>query len=386
MSWSRRWRRVVATLVASVLALGAWLGVGHLRSGAMFRGEARAWVRQADAVAGWATARAGGGHSHTGSARFDGEWDLVTCQMTLIGLGQVLRAVPERAERYHPALDACAAWLVTPDARRFGTAAWGRDVLEAPLAEPADAWLGYLALALGVYREVRPGGLENLGAEAVYDDMIQRLAARLAAPVHRFQTYPGETYPPDLALVAAALGQDIRATGRSYPELGPWLERYRAAAIDPDTGLLAQTLDPHTGRRGLARGSGTAFGVWALAFADEELSADLYRALAADRVRRVAGFGGVREFPTGVRSLGDIDSGPVLFGIGTSATGFALAGARLHEDERTYRACFRTAHLFGLPVPRHGGRWYLTGMPIGNALLLALMTSGAAGENGDTPR
>ncbi|MCP4808514.1 MAG: hypothetical protein GY913_18850 [Proteobacteria bacterium] len=73
--------------------------------------------------------------------------------------------------------------------------------------------------------------------------------------------------------------------------------------------------------------------------------------------------------------FGDIDSGPVLLGIGVSPTGFGLAGARLHGDEAAYERSLRTARLFGLPVPWNG-RTYLTGGGLGNAILLAMATAG----------
>lgn len=119
---------------------------------------------------------------------------------------------------------------------------------------------------------------------------------------------------------------------------------------------------------------GTAFAAYSLSFSNPALSRDLYASLDH---RRLAGFDGVREYPAGVRGWGDIDSGPVLFGVGVSATGFALAGARLHGDEASWRRSWRTATLFGLPIPARGGRWYLTGGALGKAILLAMLTAGS---------
>ena len=89
----------------------------------------------------------------------------------------------------------------------------------------------------------------------------------------------------------------------------------------------------------------------------------------------LTGFGGVREYARGHEGGGDIDSGPVLFGVSVSATGFALAGARASGDRGLFTSLYRTAELFGVPVDRGAGRRFATGGPLGNALLLAMMTA-----------
>ncbi len=84
----------------------------------------------------------------------------------------------------------------------------------------------------------------------------------------------------------------------------------------------------------------------------------------------------MREYPTGQAGWGDIDSGPVVFGVGISSTGFALAQARGSGDRTTYRQLFRTSWLFGAPIQTRNGRRYATGGAIGNAILLAMLTAG----------
>lgn len=90
----------------------------------------------------------------------------------------------------------------------------------------------------------------------------------------------------------------------------------------------------------------------------------------------LAGFGAMREYPSGRSGNGDIDSGPVVLGASVSATGFALASSRLHGDRETFVGLYRTAHLFGLPVGDSAGFRYVSGGPLGNAILLAMLTAG----------
>ena len=119
---------------------------------------------------------------------------------------------------------------------------------------------------------------------------------------------------------------------------------------------------------------------YALLYAEPELSAELWHALASGGERRVLGHAAIREYAPGWRGMGDIDSGPVILGMGVSSTGFGVAGARAHGEERVYRGILRTATLFGLPARRHGGRWFLTGGAIGNAIMLAMLTAPVVGD------
>ncbi len=369
--------------MASALA-GAWFLAATRRADAWYDGDRATWLALADGVADHLLARGGDAGIATGSARFDGEWDLVTCQMGVIGLAQVALRYPDTERRTRPARDACLAWLVTPAARQFGTDAWGEDGLADP-RPGTHAYLGYVHLALAVDALARPGPSPHA---ATLDRLHRALTASLRVPVAAFQTYPGETYPPDLAVVAASVAVHARARHQPVPAaLSAWVPRYEAAAVDPDTGWLHQRLDPATGAGAGPRGSGTAFAAAWLAWVDPALSARLYRAHRALGLRAVAGLGGMREYPPGVRGVGDIDSGPVLLGIGASPTGFALAGARAHRDRAAFRALYRTAHLFGLPLP--GGRWFATGGGIGNAVMLAMLTApratyGRAESSGST--
>jgi hypothetical protein len=66
----------------------------------------------------------------------------------------------------------------------------------------------------------------------------------------------------------------------------------------------------------------------------------------------------------------------VVLGVSVSATGFALAPARAHGRRDAFERLFRTTDLFGAPEASGDRRRFLTGGPIGNALLLALLTSG----------
>jgi hypothetical protein len=84
----------------------------------------------------------------------------------------------------------------------------------------------------------------------------------------------------------------------------------------------------------------------------------------------------VREYPKWIKGGdGDIDSGPIVMGFGVSPTGFHLAGCRLYGHRETFRHLYASAHFAGSPLDRGDRREYVTGGPLGNAILFAMVTA-----------
>ena len=305
--------------------------------------------------------------------RFAGEWALVTHQMIALGLAQLCLAHPEWTRELAPVVTAAAAKSFLVEMRGFGTRAWhGEDAMASLDGEHGHAYLAYAALALGMARLVDPAFPAALAAQ--HDALVAAYERRLlASPTSLIETYPGEAYPTDVAAVAAAIAIHGRVTHTSHEAvLRQWAARVRAIQIDHASGLVIQRMDATTGApHDAPRASGTGLAAYFAGFADRELA----RELAGAVMRHVStrfGFGGVREYGEGFAGHGDVDSGPVILGISVSATGFALASARLVGDDEAFIALYRTVELFGLRV----GNDFAIGGPIGNALLLALLTTG----------
>jgi len=342
------------------------------------RGDIEAQRRLARGAAAWIESGVRPESFGTGNPRFDGEWALVTHQMVVLGLGQVVLAHPELKTEYAPVIARAVERMIAPEALRFGTEAWGRAGLEALDDDEGHAYLGYLALALGMARLLD----SNMPQADLHDRLVTALARRLRQSPHMMiETYPGETYPPDVSAVAGAIGLHGRATGTDHHTLlADWSEAVRSRYRDPRSGLLYQAVRSQTGEPAdLARGSGTAIAVYFTAFADSTLSRDLYESLRAGCATDLLGFGGIREHPVDSQAdSADIDSGPVLLGVGVAATGFAIAGSRIHGDRDRLTTLVRTLHLFGLPSDSDGARHYLTGGALGDAIMLAMLTAGPA--------
>jgi hypothetical protein len=260
--------------------------------------------------------------------------------------------------------------------RSIFTDAWhGEDGLAHLDSANGHAYLSYPALALGMARLVDPAFPPDLAKEldAIVDSFERRL---LAAPTALIDTFPGEAYPTDVAAVAAAIAVHGRATGADHTAvLAHWARQVPAVQIDRSTGLIIQRMGVDGRAHDAPRASGTGLAAYFAGFANRALAAQLANVLFGQE-RNVLGFSAVHEYGHGHRGPGDMDSGPVILGISVSATGFALAPARAFGHRDLFTRLFRTTELLGVPV-RSGERLrFATGGVIGNALLLAFLTSG----------
>lgn len=203
------------------------------------------------------------------------------------------------------------------------------------------------------------------------------VAAALAADPAGFpESYPGGRWPCDAVVAAAALAR-ADAT-RSNPAWERALSTWRARAeqhLDPTTGLLPHRVDAsgaaEEGPRGSSQAIVQAFWPDIAISLDEQPDLETWRAYVAAFVVRRAGLVGVREFPAGTGGSGDVDSGPLLFGVSASASAVTLAAALRNGDVELANALDREAELVGAGVTLGGERRYALGrLPVGDAFLL----------------
>lgn len=330
----------------------------------------------------------------TGTPTFDGEWYFGTYLTAGIGFAQLALAEGDaqtqtqtqtnedhaRAAARRQLVRDCVDRLLTPTARAFTAAEWGSDPIDA-LDDPTQhhaAYLGYFSVLLGLERCLDPDGPHA----ALHDRLIAAMVTRLnASPNGVLQTYPGEAYPVDVSTVVAGIALHQRATGTDHrATLERWVAQYRSRMIDETSGLLIQALNPtDASPSDLPRGSGTLFGAYFLSFVDAELgttlSADLWAAAKAELLREEVGRMGMREYRSGVNGPMDIDSGEIISGLGTSATGFAIGLARIHGDHETQRGLLRLAYLLGGPLITDGQFRFQRVYPLSNTMFFAMVTA-----------
>jgi len=350
----------------------------------LFDGELAAQDALAREVAREIAASPGRQFYRSRSSRFDGQSAIAIYQMAILGMGQIIREHPERRDEYLPAMQAAAARMTDPRTLPTATRAWGHNGLTTIGPGEGHAYLGYINLALGMLRAVDPA----TPYAALNDRLTAALAERLDhAPTGLIETYPGETWPPDVAAVAGSIGLHAAVTGVDRRALlDRWARRFEACALH-GSGYLVQRVKSGTCKPiDAPRGSGTAIASYFLSFADARLSRRLLDSLRSEGRVCALGFCGIREYAPGFHGKGDGNAGPMVMGVSVGATGFTLGAARAHGDGDLYRELYRSTHLAGVPVSRDGGAKFAAGGTLGNALLLAMLTANhvpADGAPGD---
>lgn len=296
-----------------------------------------------------------------------GEWSVGAISMAAAAAAQLNAQDPSHAAERVGDLEQLSDEILSAPTAQFDTAIWREEAL-ATLEGPNGhiGYLGHTALTLAAACAL---------GSARHAEQLTRIADALArrldaAPDALLETYPHSRWIPDNLVVAAALAQTdrCREERRYAPTLSRFFLELRQRWVDQETGLLMFTPQERP------RGSGATWNVFYLALADDALAREQW-GLARQHFLAAPfpGLAGFREFLPGVDGRADVDSGPVVFGISTSAGGFGFAGAALEGDAELLAGLRRTAELFGFSAGSR--RHYLDAPLVGEAIVLAMATA-----------
>jgi len=307
-------------------------------------------------------------------AQFQGEWAAVTYSMTAMAIANLAFVYPDTAPEAQSILAPIAGLMLAPEARAFDRDLWNEDPLDTLDGEHGHiGYLGHLELVL--LAQLYLGDDAHRGQAL---DIARALHRRMmASPAFNAETYPGQTFIADNAVVVGAL----ELAQAAFPDeklsvTRPWVERARTSFLDPTTGLLVFRLSRDGTVLEASRGSGVAWSIFYLSYADAAFAKAQYTAMHVALASSALGpcLPGLREYPPGVAGSGDVDSGPVLLGLSPSGTGFAMAGATLAADSRFLLDTLSTAEWSGTTIDTRAGRRYLLAPLVGDAILLAMRT------------
>jgi hypothetical protein len=309
----------------------------------------------------------------TGQSRFDGQSAIAIYQMTLLGLGQIVLDHPEKKPDYLPAMQRAADRLADPRTLAYAAQVYGAHGVSRMRDGEGHAYLGYVNLGLSMLRAIEPATRHAALNDRITDELALRV---FAAPTGMTETYPGETWPPDVAAVVGSIGLHARATGRDRSaELEAWATRFSKCAVHVSGYLVQRSRSGTCIPLDAPRGSGTAVGAYFLSFAHRGLSSRLATAVVGMGRRSLFGFGAIREYADGFEGKGDGNAGPIVLGVSVGATGFGIGAARAHGHADSFVELARTASLFGVSVSPGDERGFAIGGALGNALLLAMLTA-----------
>jgi hypothetical protein len=228
-------------------------------------------------------------------------------------------------------------------------------------------WLRGGVVALQPQERRDPGEVSRFDADSA------ALGAAFDASASPFlAAYPGQAWPVDSTVAMASLRlHDALLPPRFTATVTRWLDGVRRR-LDPDTGLLPHRVEPDSGDpvEG-ARATSLSIATRFLVDIDPALAREQYRGYRDRFVVWPLGLGpAVREYPAGVSGTGDVDSGPLLFGVSLSASVCTLGAAQANGDTALAGALADYGELVGVPVDSPWTKRYAAGaLPIGDAFL-----------------
>ena len=266
--------------------------------------------------------------------------------------------------------------MLQPDIRVYEKRYWGEDALETLEGTNGHiGYLGHLNLLLSLYGVL--GGDDRY--ESLHVRISNALSRRIQDGKHPFlETFPSQIFIPDNSVVIASLSLHNRTLKSPLVEaaIQRWLIYTKESLRDPETGIVVPWVDNEGHPRGRPRGSYAAWNVLYLLQVDSEFASEQARRIQREfLVDLPFGACGLREYLPGFSGPGDIDSGPVIFGLSTSGTGFGLAIAKVLDDPKMTACLLFTAELVGSTISIEQQRRYLFSPIIGDAILLAMRTA-----------
>src|SRR5262249_34590598 len=167
-----------------------------------------------------------------------------------------------------------------------------------------------------------------------------------------------------------------------YHELiSRWERSASEKLVDRTTGTFVFTISEGAAQRSRSRSSGVAFALVYLFHADPQFFRQHYNQLKRvfgiwffPTVGPFPGAGALKENPDG-SPKGDVDSGPIIFGISPAGTGFGVGCARAAQDGAFLSKLLVTAEMIGCTIDWNGRRHYLLAPLVGEAIMLAMKTA-----------
>ncbi|RSK51439.1 hypothetical protein [Hymenobacter rigui] len=245
-------------------------------------------------------------------------------------------------------------------------------IFEHDLPLPFGAFYqGWSAYALGRYLHALPPSQRDTASLRLFNRQCTGIATALAgSPSPWLESYAGAAWPADGVMCVAALAWHDRLQPPRYQGvIQQWL---RAV----DSRLDANRLIPHEVKAGSgmvltpARGSSQSQLLNFLVEIDSPYARQHFQRYRALFLTTRLGLPGVLESARGVAATEDIDSGPVIWGVGGAASIVGRRTMQRYGDTTTAVGLRNSIEAFGLPWHSGTGKSYLLGqLPIADAFI-----------------
>jgi hypothetical protein len=273
------------------------------------------------------------------------------------------------------AVEKAASIVASPTTATWVKTKWGDHYLE----QENVFYRMLLILGLSAFEELTG----DQQYRSVMSEQRKTLAAELSvARLHLKDDYPGECYPNDVLWAVAAIQRAARLEDTNHHELVMSLMTVFDGPVKAKEGLPAFQVDATSGQiLQHARGCGNSGILLFASELDAEIARRWYDAYEQHFWTNNLWYSGFREFPHGASdAFDDVDSGPVVWGVGSVASAFGIGAAKTvgrldHSVPLTLEAVAASWPTpFGFLVPGIMGKLAAQSWCLGEVALLFSMT------------
>ncbi len=185
------------------------------------------------------------------------------------------------------------------------------------------------------------------------------------------ESYNKQCWPADMCLAVASLSNFDKIFGQKYKSLiTAWLHDIKER-VDSHTNMLPHKVDSKSGKAVQGtRGSSSGLSLRMLTEIDPDFAKKQYILFDSLFVDKTLGLPYIREYPKGIDGSGDIDSGPVIFGVGFSATIVMIGTYAMYENHELAEQQYKAIHALGFSTETKKQKKYLFGkFPMADAFI-----------------
>jgi hypothetical protein len=232
-----------------------------------------------------------------------------------------------------------------------------------------NGWRNYLLSKILSVDSTFENSLQYVEQFKLQSEAISNALSISSSPYLDSYTY--QSWPADMFVAMASLSRHDHLFDSTYKsQVDEWLVEVKKN-VDPITKLIPHEVDSKTGMpvQG-ARGSSIGLILRLLGEIDQGFAMEQYKLVKDNFISTTVGLPSVREYPIGQDGRGDIDSGPVIWDVGFSATIVMIGALAICGEPDAARRQFNTINAFGFPFQHDEQKKYLSGkMPIADAFI-----------------
>jgi hypothetical protein len=182
------------------------------------------------------------------------------------------------------------------------------------------------------------------------DELVQALRDSPAWPwlaSYHAQVWPCDTLP---GIHAMCVCDRVTGEGRYAEFVAQWVDEV-SGNLRPELGMISHVADPRSGKPlGPPRGTSQVVILRFLADIDPAFASEQYRKFQTHFQGHILGVPAILEYPRGTKGHGDVDSGPLVFGVSASATVVGMGTAQIYGDQEFSRAVSQFGETVGFPL------------------------------------